>query len=359
MEETSILLQTTAEDDVRSRNKKCEKNLRNAIKEQDLDRFLTILSTSVSLCDLDYVNSSGKTLLQEAVNICDESIGNEIIKALLSNGADLQFALLHAVRDDDVQTVKILLKYRHDHASEVPSKVICREQITPLILAAWLQNYEVVKLLLDSGFTITSPSKPHPSAASMEMPIEKLASAVQRLNAYRGLASPVYIAASFLQNLENGPDPVYSACVLNKELCDMAIQEYEVSTEYKELSDNCKEFAVALLNECRSSEEIRCITETNTEQATSLLKEGRFNMLEFAIKTDNDKVSVSDVFIYYSKSFPFGFTIKPATGLYCVSRGRHVGKITISSRFTRPVVQNVLGGSVIYRLIFFYLVNQG
>ena len=308
MEPTIILLQTTGEDDVRSRNKKWEKNLRNAIKEQDLDRFLTILSTSVPSRYLDYVNSSGKTLLQEAGNISDESIRNEIIKALLSNGADLQFAFLHAVRDDDAHTVEILLKYRHDHASEVLSKVLNREHLTPLILAAWLQNYEVVKLLLDSGLTITSPSKPHRSAASMEMPNEKkLASAVQRLNTYRGLASPVYIAPSFRQNLENGPDPAYCACVLNKKLCDKAKQEYEFSTEYKELSDNCKEFAVALLNECRSLEEIRCIMEMNTEQATSLLKEGRFNMLEFAIKTDNDKVSISDVLIYYSKSFPFGF----------------------------------------------------
>ena len=270
---------------------------------------MTILSTSVSLCDLDYVNSSGKTLLQEPGNISDESIRNEIIKALLSNGADLQFALLCAVRDDDAQTVEILLQYRHDHASEVPSKVLSRAHTTPLILAAWLKNYVVVKLLLDSGFTITSPSKAHRTAASIEMPNEKLASTVQRLNTYRGLASPVYIAASFLENLENGPDPVYRVCVLNKELCDEAKQEYEFSTECKKLSHNCKKFAVALLNKCRTLEEIRCIMETNTEQAISLLKEGQFNMLEFAMKTDKDKVSVSDVLIYYSKSFPFGLRV--------------------------------------------------
>ena len=307
MEPISILLQTTVEDDVPPRNKKCENNLRNAIKEEDLDKFRRVLSTSASSRDLNYVNSSGKTLLQEAGNISDESTRIEMIKALLSNGAELQFALLHAVHDDDAHTVEILLKYQHYQASEVPSESLSREHITPLILAAWLQNYEVVKILLDSGLTICSPSKPHRSAASMEMPHEKLESAVQRLNTYRGLASPVYIAASFLQNLEKGPDPVYHACVLNKELCDKAKQEYEFSTEYKELSDNCKEFAVALLNECRSLEEIRCIMETNTEQATSLPKEGRFSMLEFAIETENDKVSVCDVLIYYSKSFPFGF----------------------------------------------------
>ena len=331
MEPTSILLQTIGEDDVRPWNKKCEKNLRDAIKEQDLDKFRTVLTTSASSRDLNYTNSSGKTLLQEAGNISDESIRNEIIKALLNNGADLQFALLQALRDDDARIVEILLKYRHDHASEVQSKLLSREHITPLILAARLQNYEVVKLLLDSGFTITSPSKLHRSAASMEMSDEKLESAVQRLNTYRGLASPVYIAASFLQNLEDGPDPVYRACVLNKQLCDKAKQEYEFSTEYEELSDNCKEFAVALLNECRSLEEIRCIMETNTEQTTSPLKEGRFNMLEFAIETENDKVSVSDVLISYS------FTIKHAT-LCCASRGCHVGEITISPRLTRPAL---------------------
>ena len=315
--ESSILLQTIGEDDIYPRNKRCQRTLRDAIREQDLVKFRTVLSTPVSSSDLDYVNSCGKTLLQEAVNICDESIRSEIIKALLSNGADLQFALLHAVRDNDANTVEILLKYRHDHASEEPSKVLNREHLTPLILGAWLKNYEVVKLLLDSGFTITSPSKAHRSAASMEMPNEKLASAVQCLYTYSGLASPVYIAASFLQNLEKGPDPVYRACVLNKEIRDTARQEYEFSTEYKELSDNCKKFAVALLKECRSMKEIRCIMETNIEQATSLLKEGRFSMLEFAIKTKNDKVSVSD-YLLFKEFFLWVsdfFKIKYATGL--------------------------------------------
>ena len=41
----------------------------------------------------------------------------------------------------------------------------------------------------------------------------------------------------------------------------MAEQEYEFKKEYLELSDGCKEFAVALLNECRSMEEIRCVME--------------------------------------------------------------------------------------------------
>ena len=119
---------------------------------------------------------------------------------------------------------------------------------------------------------------------------EKLGPAVYRLNRYRALASPVYIAASFLQNVENGPDPIHRACVLNKELRETAEQEYEFRKEYLELNDECKEFPVALLNECRSMEEIRCVMEMKTEDGV-LRKMTGFNMLEFAIATRNEKVS--------------------------------------------------------------------
>ena len=87
-----------------------------------------------------------------------------------------------------------------------------------------------------------------------------------RLNGFRALASPVYITASFLQDVQSGGDPIHRACVLNKKLCLMAEQEYEFKKEYLELSDGCKEFAVALLNECRSMEEIRCVMEMKNDE---------------------------------------------------------------------------------------------
>ena len=109
--------------------------------------------------------------------------------------------------------------------------------ITPLILAACLQNFTIVELFLENGFTICDPRTDIQQSVDSNGALnEKLGPAVFRLNRYRALASPGYIAASFLQDSLKGPDPVHRACVLNKELCDVAEQKYEFRKEYLELS---------------------------------------------------------------------------------------------------------------------------
>ncbi|KAL9988558.1 hypothetical protein ACROYT_G003016 [Oculina patagonica] len=272
-----------------------ERKIFDAIKKGDLEQVRNALSVSRPECDLNCVCNSGKTVLQLAGELEDGSVRNDMITLLLSGGADLELALLHAVRESNEKNVKILLQFHKTPSVLVHPGSPCvvdysnRElYITPLILAACLQNFQIVKLLLEHGFTIcdsqTDFQRPHRVVS------EKLGSAVFRLNRYRALASPVYIAASFLQNSLSGPDPVYRACVLNKELCDMAEQEYEFRKEYLDLSDGCKEFAVAVLNECRSMKEIRCVMEMHNEERILPDMEGEFlNILEFAIVTRNEK----------------------------------------------------------------------
>lgn len=273
---------------------KLERKLFDAIKKGDLEKVKNALNYSQPECNLNCVNNSGKTVLQVAADLEDLSIRNDIIKFLLTGGADLEFALLHAVRESDAKCVEILLKF-HEPPSVQPDTLYVtnsskRERyITPLILAACLQNFQIVKLLLERGFTISDLPTDN-SQRSHRVEGEKLGPAVFRLNRYRALASPVYLTASFLQNSLNGPDPVYQACVLNKELCEMAEQEYEFRKEYLELSDGCKEFAVAVLNECRSMKEIRCVMEMKNELMLPSTGGGLLNILEFAIVTRNEKV---------------------------------------------------------------------
>ena len=100
----------------------------------------------------------------------------------------------------------------------------------------------------------------------------------------------LFISASFLHDVQSGHDPVYRACVLNKELRETAEQEYEFKNEYFELSDGCKEFSVALLKECHSMEEIRCVMEMHDISDKVLHVNGSLNILKFAIATGNDKV---------------------------------------------------------------------
>ena len=273
-------------------NANLNRKLFRATRDGDLEKFRSLTQGK---CDLNLVNNCGKTLLQVASDLKDVSARNEIIEALLSGGANLELALLHAVHDRDAKTVELLLLF-HNPGFQASTRPLLsfksQGYITPLILAAWLQNFQIVKLLLDHGFTISDPNIPHWPTDPNVVAGEKLGPAVCRLNGYRALASPVYIAALFLQNIQTGPDPIHNACVMSKELNGIAEKDYEFRKEYLELSDGCKEFAVALLDECRSMKEIKCAMEMTTKGEIVLAKMDRksLNILEFAISTRNEKV---------------------------------------------------------------------
>ncbi|RMX49199.1 hypothetical protein pdam_00005868 [Pocillopora damicornis] len=358
MDATDIFLQEfSAVDGVSQPINRLERKLFAAIQKGDLEKFRTILDFSKTKCDLNCVNSSGKTLLQEAVDVEDAPVRSSIIKSLLSEGADLDLALLYVVRVDDVRSLKILLKFYGPPLSEpFPPLSPCIRKyskqelhMTPLILAACLRNFQIVKLLLEHGFTICELQSD--SQRPIEVVSEKLGPAMLRLNRYRALASPVYMAASFLQNPFSGPDPVHRACILNKKLSDIAEQEYEFRKEYLALSDGCKEFAVDLLNECRSMKEIRCVMEMQNEDKALPHVQGKLslNILEFATVTENEKsdflqYAIADWVIFM---FVLGHIVDVVKQFY------HVGRVRFfSSHWNYLAVATVL--SFVLHYIFWW-----
>lgn len=102
--------------------------------------------------------------------------------------------------------------------------------ITPLILAAQKNQYEIVQLLLLRGDRI---QKPHKFGCLCQecvnkMKFDQLRSAKYRLNAYRGMSSEAYISLS-------SKDPVLTS--------------FQLSNELKNLSRNEKYFKVILFFE--------------------------------------------------------------------------------------------------------------
>ena len=233
---------------------KLQGNIYKTIKNGNLDELTDLLSSSQAKIDLNCLDSSSKTALQVAADLEDSSVRERIVTALLNNGASLQLGLLNAVRQEDARVVEILLQFYDEQHQTSPRELLSARgktaHITPLILAACLQNFQIVKLLLENGFTVDDPTAVRWSRDPTGAVSEKLGPAVYRLNKYRALASPVFIAASFLQDVRRGPDPVLQACTLRKQLRDMAEQEYEFRNEYLQLCDGCQEFTVSLLNEC-------------------------------------------------------------------------------------------------------------
>ncbi|KAF6726294.1 Short transient receptor potential channel 6 [Oryzias melastigma] len=156
--------------------------------------------------------------------------------------------------------------------------------ITPIILAAHFQEYEIVHMLFVRGARI---QRPHDylcqcGPCSEEQRRDSFSHSQSRINAYKGLASPAYLCLS-------GEDPVMEALELSNELAVLANTEKEFKNEYKKLSMQCKDFVVGLLDLCRNTEEVEAVL--NGESPAHSGTVGRQNLirLKLAIKYEVKK----------------------------------------------------------------------
>nr|XP_020036504.1 short transient receptor potential channel 7 isoform X3 [Castor canadensis] len=126
--------------------------------------------------------------------------------------------------------------------------------ITPIILAAHCQEYEIVHILLLKGARI---ERPHDYFCKCTECMEKqrkdsFSHSRSRMNAYKGLASAAYLSLS-------SEDPVLTALELSNELARLANIETEFKNDYRKLSMQCKDFVVGVLDLCRDTEEVEAI----------------------------------------------------------------------------------------------------
>lgn len=94
--------------------------------------------------------------------------------------------------------------------------------VTPLILAAHCQEYEIVHTLLSKGARIHPPHDYFCGCDSCnyQQQFDSFSHSRSRINAYRGLASPAYLSLS-------NEDPVLAALELSNELAMLADIEKE------------------------------------------------------------------------------------------------------------------------------------
>ncbi|XP_066197685.1 short transient receptor potential channel 7 [Saccopteryx leptura] len=170
-----------------------------------------------------------------------------IVEAILSHPAFAQGQRLtlspleQELRDDDF--------YAYDEDGTRFS-----QDITPIILAAHCQEYEIVHILLLKGARI---ERPHDYFCKCNECTEKqrkdsFSHSRSRMNAYKGLASAAYLSLS-------SEDPVLTALELSNELARLANIETEFKNDYRKLSMQCKDFVVGVLDLCRDTEEVEAI----------------------------------------------------------------------------------------------------
>ncbi|KFM78776.1 Transient receptor hypothetical-gamma protein, partial [Stegodyphus mimosarum] len=187
----------------------------------------------------------------------------EMVELLIEHNVDTKDALLHAISEEYVEAVEVLLE--HEEANHIPGEPHSWEavdhdsstftpDITPLILAAHRDNYEIVKILLDRGAVLPAPHDIRCACSDCVRSCseDSLNHSRSRINAYRALASPSLIALS-------SKDPILTAFLLSHELRRLSYLEHEYKCEYMELRKKCMDFATSLLDHTRSSYELEVL----------------------------------------------------------------------------------------------------
>ncbi|ESO90970.1 hypothetical protein LOTGIDRAFT_122406, partial [Lottia gigantea] len=216
----------------------------------------------------DCIDALGRTALRLAVK--NEHL--EVLELLLDRSSQhhIYEAVLQAISAGHVQIAETILKHRRyldmwrerrklgDTDGFFKTAVTAESQfspdITPLILAAQKNQYEIVQLLLLRGETI---QKPHRFSCPCQecrnkMKFDQLRLAKYRLNAYRGLASEAYLSLS-------SKDPILSAFELAQDLRNLANIAKHFKKEYRELAEQLSEYVVKLLDRIRTQEELEMV----------------------------------------------------------------------------------------------------
>ncbi|XP_068600397.1 short transient receptor potential channel 4-like [Brachionichthys hirsutus] len=233
--------------------------------------------------NINCIDPLGRTALLIAI----ENENLEIIELLLSFNVYIGDALLHAIRKEVVGAVELLLNHKKPSGGmQVPPILLDKQfsdftpDITPIILAAHSNNYEIIKLLVQKGVSMPQPHEVRCNCVECvsSSDVDSLRHSRSRLNIYKALSSPSLIALS-------SEDPFLTAFRLSWELQELSKVENEFKSEYEELSQQCKQFAKDLLDQTRSSRELEMIL--NYKDDINLLDEEGNNdlaRLKLAIK---------------------------------------------------------------------------
>ncbi|XP_039634461.1 short transient receptor potential channel 4-like isoform X2 [Perca fluviatilis] len=170
--------------------------------------------------NINCIDPLGRTALLIAI----ENENLEIVELLLSFNVYVGDALLHAIRKEVVGAVELLLNHKKPSGGmQVPPILLDKQfsdftpDITPIILAAHTNNYEIIKLLVQKGVSMPQPHEVRCNCVECvsSSDVDSLRHSRSRLNIYKALSSPSLIALS-------SEDPFLTAFRLSWELQELS-----------------------------------------------------------------------------------------------------------------------------------------
>lgn len=238
-----------------------------AVERGDLETLKSLLNDQNNRRRLD-INCCDP-LARNALVIAIDNENLEIIKILIQAGIRIGDAILYAIDENFVEAVELLLDYEMERPSKAGSHSWeqSRENssfsadMTPLILAAHRNNFEVIKILLDRQVSpIPDPHCPRCDCPACSKAREEdcLKHSRSKINAYRALASPCLMALS-------SPDPLLTAFEMSAKLENLAKMEPEYKQDYLKLRKQCQTFATKLMDHTRTSRELEILLNYSDE----------------------------------------------------------------------------------------------
>ncbi|XP_022229777.2 transient-receptor-potential-like protein isoform X1 [Drosophila obscura] len=238
-----------------------EKKFLLAVERGDMPNVRRILQKALRHhhININCMDPLGRRALTLAID--NENL--EMVELLVVMGVETKDALLHAINAEFVEAVELLLEHEELIYKEGElyswqkvdiNTAMFAPDITPLMLAAHKNNFEILRILLDRGAAVPVP---HDIRCGCEecirlMAEDSLRHSLSRVNIYRALCSPSLICLT-------SSDPILTAFQLSWDLRNLALTEQECKAEYIELRRQCQNFAVDLLDQTRTSNELAII----------------------------------------------------------------------------------------------------
>ena len=203
----------------------------------------------------------------------DEKMREHLLNAVRRGSKEVVVTLLEGL---DFKSEAQLPRGPPDHAAWN------RKDFPPLILAAQLGQYEIVRFLLSKGFTIEPP---HDVQCSCEdCHVDYLRTSQERLSLYKALANPIWMTLT-------SDDPILTAFKMSIKMNELANQEDEFEKDYNGLYKTCKQFAVGLLSECCDSKEQETILNySHEDHVQGNGADKRLDLLKMAISMQQKEV---------------------------------------------------------------------
>ncbi|KAL0271192.1 UNVERIFIED_CONTAM: hypothetical protein PYX00_008362 [Menopon gallinae] len=228
--------------------------------------------------NINCVNYQNLSALHVAVHEQNEAM----VEFLLEQKAlDCSDCALYAIKEGNVRIVEKIMDRMRETApglefAPTSHSAHFSDDMTPIILAAQLGNYEIIDFLIKRDHRIPPVHGPYCKCEACKKDLlrfDRLRYSTMKLNQYKAICNPMYL-------FHVTDDPFQRAFDLCRELQDAAKVFPQFKSDYEDLWKGLRNFTVELIGCCRNAQEVEIILKKSANNFAGSIT---FPRLQYAI----------------------------------------------------------------------------